>query len=469
MTGDTHKQSRFTLIPRMTRKAAGLVGLDAAISFDIGARAWSLISGPITSALLIAFFTPEIQGYYYIFLSILGFAQLIDMGGLNSTITPFLAHEWSKLRLNKDRNIEGDPEALSRLVSVGRISMLWFLIGAVVTLGALGTVGYVFINHRPAGGVSWQLPWLLLCVATSLNLGDRLLLMVLDGCNQVRQANTIRFIRSVASSLVLWTGIVAGLALWAPAAVALGSMAIVLAILGIRYRRFFAVFLKQPPGPVVSWRREMGPLQGRFAITAAASYLTYGTIIPITYYFHGAEAAGRVGMTWTIAQAVIVSSYSWVGTKAPQFGILAAKRDRAGLDRLAFRSGAYATAIAMLGSAALMVGLYFVGKVFPSVPTRLLPPLPMALFLFGGILSIVMGVLGTYIRAHKQEPMIVLVIVASVLFFGGMALFGKWFGPTGSAAAYVFVMAVVYVPWAFLIFRRFRATEYGTRGSAITV
>lgn len=71
-----------------------------------------------------------------------------------------------------------------------------------------------------------------------------------------------------------------------------------------------------------------------------------------------------------------------------------------------------------------------------------------------------------YMRAHKQEPLLTLVIIGSVFTLAGMAALAKLYGPAGSAGAYAGVQALWILPGAAIIFVRFRKRVYGEEDKA---
>lgn len=445
-------------------RVTGLLGLDSAISFDLLARVWSLGSGPVTSALIILHFTPEVQGYYFTFLSLAGMVALLDLGGVTPAINLFLSHEWSRLRLGPDRRVTGDPDARSRLISIGRFSLFWHAAWAPAVLIGLSLGGYFFLAGTPNAGIAWKQPWIALCLLATADLGSKVVLSLLEGTNQIGRANVIRLIRAVSSSLVLWTAIILGAQLWAnPLATAVGITVFVAAAYTFN-RRFLSTFLQRPEGSQVSWRKELAPLQWRFALAGITTFITYGLFIPMMYYFHGPETAGRAGFTWTVVQAVITVSAAWVNTKAPQFGMLAAARDRTGLDRLAKRSGAYVVVLGLLGSATLLGAVAILQHLAPGIAGRMLPLGPTALLLAGGMLANANGVMHIYMRAHKQEPLLALIIIGSIFTLASMAGLGKLYGPAGSAGAYAGVQALWILPGATFILIRFRRRMYPVSG-----
>jgi len=87
--------SKKELLPHLLH----LVGVDRAVGYAVLGNLTSLILGPVTVLLIAMRFSPEIQGYYYTFGSLVALQVLFEMG-LGQAIIPFASHEWSSLSLD---------------------------------------------------------------------------------------------------------------------------------------------------------------------------------------------------------------------------------------------------------------------------------------------------------------------------------------------------------------------------------
>lgn len=101
---------------------------------------WGVMAGPVTMILIARHFTPQLQGYHFTFSAILALNILVELG-FSNIVKYFAGCEWARLSLDASGRIVGDPDAYSRLVSLGRVSLRWYLlIGTVVAVG-VGTAG----------------------------------------------------------------------------------------------------------------------------------------------------------------------------------------------------------------------------------------------------------------------------------------------------------------------------------------
>src|SRR5688572_3707561 len=87
---------------RLAHRLAQSAQIDRAVFYVLAGRVWSFASGPITLVLIASQLTPQVQGYYYTFASLValqGFAEL----GLGIVIVQFASHEWAFLSLDRGR------------------------------------------------------------------------------------------------------------------------------------------------------------------------------------------------------------------------------------------------------------------------------------------------------------------------------------------------------------------------------
>src|SRR3989338_2896675 len=92
-------------------------GVDRAVLLGILTRLWSIVAAPLTMLLIAYKFSPQLQGYYYTFFSMIAFQLFIELG-LSNVIMQFASNEWAGLSFDKAGRIVGNKDALSRLQSL---------------------------------------------------------------------------------------------------------------------------------------------------------------------------------------------------------------------------------------------------------------------------------------------------------------------------------------------------------------
>jgi hypothetical protein len=413
------------------------------------------ITGPITAILILHFFSPEVQGYYYTFGSLLALQIFVELG-LSAIITTFAAHEWAALTIGSDGRITGDPPALARLAALAHLVLRWYLSAAAALLAILLAGGAWFFGVKTASNnVEWIAPWAVLCGFTALNFVMTPVWALLLGCGQIRQVNSYRLVESVLRSAVIWSSIALGAYLWSAA---LSSIAVVLAgtlFLTVRYRRFFASLIRAPAAQDWSWRKEIAPLQLRVGLSWLSGYFAFSMFTPVAFYFLGPSTAGQVGMTWAFVSGLSGLAATWIQVRSPEFGMLVAQRDFAGLDALARRTAWVGPLVCAGGGICGILALALLSGLRPDLAARFLPIGAVCLFVTAETFQQISMVQSTYLRAFKKEPFMWVSLGAGGIIGAGTLILTTLMGGYGSALSYLIGISVALL-WGTIIFVRFR-------------
>jgi len=434
--------------------------IDRAVFFGLLSRIWGLAAGGVTAILIAAYFSPEIQGYYYTFTTILALQVFVELG-LGTVAVQFASHEWSKLNLDESGHIVGDGDALSRLISVARVITPWFFFGGILVAAGLGAAGYLFFSSSPAHDINWVSPWFLLCAVTGLTIWLVPIWSLLEGCNQVASLYSFRFFQGLLVSAAVWMAILGGAELWTASISGITTLFCSMFFLKRRYWIFLkTLLLSKPDGPWISWRADMFPMQWRIALTWMSSYLYFSLFTPVLFKYHGPVVAGQMGMTWAIVGLVGSISISWLSPRVPQFGMLIAQKRYGDLDQLFWGITRIVTSVTFLVAASIWGGVCLLNALDHPLAirfaSRLLPPIPTGFFLLGQLLMVVSAPFSIYLRAHKEEPVMVVSVTAAILIALATLILGKYYSATGVSVGY-FLVHVIAVPFVFLIWSRCRA------------
>jgi len=415
----------------------------------------------VTIILIASCFRPEVQGYYYTFASLLALQVFVELG-LSQVIIQFASHEWSRLNLNEKGQIVGSAEALSRLVSLGQVTLRWYTVaGAIVSIG-LGLGGYVFFLRSPDTNVSWAGPWILLCALTGIRLFLLPVFSLLEGCNQVAAVYGFRLVEAVLRSVIIWISISIGTNLWAASISGAAGLLCAGVFLQRRYWQFLkTLFLCYSTGPRINWRTEILPVQWRIALSWLSGYLAFNLFTPILFHYHGAVIAGRMGMTWNLVTVQLSIASIFVLPKAPYFGMLIAQRRYVELDTLFWHLTKIVMVPSCLGAFAIWVFVYILYAHNLPLAGRVLSPLPTGLFLLATVIISLSFPMSTYLRAHKKEPLVFLSVVMGISVALSTFILGRFYSATGMAIGYLSIN-VLTLPFVMLIWRRCRdAWHYG--------
>jgi O-antigen/teichoic acid export membrane protein len=433
--------------------------IDRAVLFGLLSRTWGLIAGTATAILVATFFSPEVQGYYYTFTTLLALQVFVELG-LGTVAVQFASHEWSKLSLDDSGHIVGDDDALSRLGSLARLITTWFVVAGVLVAIGLGAAGYVFFSGTPDHDIDWFSPWLLLCAITGLTIWLVPIWSLLEGCNQVARLYSFRFFQGVLASVVVWIAILRGADLWTASVSGLAMLVCSAFFLKRRYWIFFkTLLLSEPQGPRIRWRTDMLPMQWRIALSWMSGYLYFSLFTPVLFKYHGPVVAGQMGMTWAVVGVVGSIPISWLSPRVPQFGMLIAQKSYRDLDRLFWKTTRIVTLVTVLVALSIWGAVCLLNAIDHPVAvhlaSRLLAPLPTSFFLLGQVLMVISAPFSTYLRAHKEEPAMVVSVTAAIAIALATLILGKYFSAMGVSIGY-FLVHVVAVPFVFLIWSRCR-------------
>jgi hypothetical protein len=441
--------------PRSSRFKSILLA-DPAVTFATLASITPMLTGAITVLLIATRFTAELQGYYYTFGSLTALQYLFEMG-LGQAVIQFASHEWASLKLSGEGRIVGDPDSLSRLVSLGKQAFRWYLLLAASVWIVLSAAGAIFFSRSADSGIHWSGPWLCLCFCLGLNLLMTPLFYLLQGCNQVSEYWFYRFIQQVLNGLSLWLAILIGAKLWtAPAASAVGLIWSVSFLL-LRYKNFVRQALFSSGGKsVIDWRSEVWPVQWKIVICWFSVYFTPQLFVPMLFKLTGPIAAGQMGIMVTVGGVLLGLSSNWVVTKAPLFGILIAKRKFEQLDEIFSRSFKASMAVAFLSSLSVLCCIWAINYLSLPLARRILPPPLSAIYIGAGMITIACVNLSTYLRAHKKEPLAAVYFVSTLCVAATTYLLCAKYGALGLVAGYLAVLLLIQLPLTMMVFRRSR-------------
>lgn len=429
--------------------------IDKAIIFVFLARGWQLLAGPTSIFLIAHFFRPNAQGFYYTFGSVLALQIFVELG-FSAVIINVSSHEWAYLRLDKTGAVIGEPDALSRLISLGRLIYKWYAIAGSIFIVGASIGGYFFFSQTNHPGINWQMPWFLLVFFTGLLLCILPFNVLLEGCNQVASVNQFRFRQGVVNNAALWITIALGGELWSLVAAAAAKLLLNLHFLLVQHQHFFKPFFTPPTNAKMAWSTEIWPMQWRLAVSSFTEYFAFALYNIIMFQYYGAAIAGQMGVTRQMVLSLELMAMAWVQTKIARFGGLIAQKKFAQLDRFWLRTSLFSLAVVTIGAVAVVFLIYLLNVFEIPLAERMLTVEPTAIFLLGSIMIHIPKCQIIYLRAHKQEPTVYMSAVVNLTTGGLVWLLGSRFGPMGASSAYL-IISIIMLVWTMQIWFRCRA------------
>ncbi len=439
------------------RRLSGLgtrLGIDRAVFLTLVGRVWGVGAGLVTIFFVTTALSPEQQGYYYTFYSLIALQVFAELG-LNYAIVQFGSHEMARLAWHPSGIVQGDPSARRRLQSLLHFALVWYGVAALLMVMVLLPFG-IHVFARAAGDATdgaLTVPWVLLVVFSALTLLINACTALLEACGRVADMALVRLSQSMAASVAVWAVLAVGGGLYAVAA---GCAMMVLAAgawLVVKFRRFLADLLfNREGGAGLAWRDEIWPFQWRIAISVMSGYLITQLFNPLLLASHGPVVAGQMGMSLQMIAAMNGAALAWITTKAPVYGQLIATRRRRDLDALFFRGLLQSSLVLVAGILAVLVALYGLSASGTPYATRVLPFPEFALLCLACLANHFVVSEAVYLRAHKEEPFMALAVVNGIGTALLTALLVPPLGSLGAVLAYTCTSLIVGLGGGTVVF-----------------
>jgi hypothetical protein len=446
-------------------KVAKLCGIDRAIAYTIVGKGFQILAGPITLLLIANFLSPEEQGFYYTFASVINLQIFFELG-LSFVILQFASHEKAALTWVGSQKLDGNPVAKKRLASLLRLAIKWYGITAILMMAILIPAGISFLSsNKSAINVPWQSPWALMVVSAGGMLFFSPLLAFLEGCGLVAGIAYVRAVQSLLGNLFLWSALALKTNLFAAAIPNLVGIVWIGTWLYRKYRYLFIDLLnyrKEQSTSIklkdseISWRNEIFPLQWRIALSWLSGYFIFFLFTPVLFKFYGPVIAGQMGMSLSITSAITGLAISWMSTKASPFGNLIAKKNYTELDRIFFPALWQSSGVAALGGITLLILVWLLHEIHHPVGKRFVELTPLTILCMATVANVYVYGLSVYLRAHKQEPFLFLSIVNGLFMCVSTFILGKFYGVNGMMIGYLAINALIGVGYGSFVFVRKR-------------
>lgn len=449
--------TRANAIAPAVRWLQHTLGIDRAIAFTVLARAWSSAAGLVTVLLIARFLSRAEQGYYYTFSSLVALQIVFELG-FSFVILQMASHERAHLDISPELEIAGDPVAHRRLASVIQKAVRWYSAAALLLAIFLLSAGSWFFSSHHQGGesVAWRIPWYANAIAATVTFQLDPILSFLEGCGFVANVARLRFMQAAIGSLLAWSALALHHGLFAPAMMIVGT-ASTAGVWLFGKRKLLLGLLRYDPGPDrIHWWAEVWPFQWRIAVSWLCGYFIYQLFNPVLFAYRGAVAAGQMGMSLSLANALQAVAISWLNTKAAPFGSLVAKREYVELDHRFFRALWQSVVVFLAASAVVIAGVLYLNVRHFRFADRLLSPFSIAGLLLATAVNVIVFGEALYLRAHKQEKFLLNSILGAVLVAPSAYFLGRFYGAKGIVAGNLAIAFLMGLPLGTYVFVKYR-------------
>lgn len=441
------------------RSVAQKMGVDKAIAYSSGARVIQGFTGVGSMFFISTFLTGVEQGFYFTFGSILALQVFFELG-LTGIITQYVAHEASHLTLDENGEYQGEEKYKSRLASLVHFCVKWYSVLAILIFVFLNVVGFIYFNKfgdNQGESVDWQTPWILISIATAVQLFVSPLTSILTGLGFVKQTSKISFYQQLITPLCTWIGLASGFKLYVTGIAYLINVSIwfvfvnkqgLLAIL----KNLWKVQIQER----VAYMAEIFPYQWRIALSWVSGYFIFQLFNPVLFATEGAVVAGQMGMTLQALNAISAFSMSWLNTKVPLYSKLIALKDYVELDIIFNKTLKQMASICAFLLLAFYLFVFVLrisqfelnGTVFGY---RFLDYVPMLLMMIPVFLQQFINSWATYLRCHKKEPFLANSVVGGILCMSSAFILGNAYGLYGITIGY-FTISTLMFPWGYWLY-----------------
>lgn len=448
-------------ISRTFKNIARKAGLDKAIAYSSSSRIVSGLAGVFAIFFISLFLTGVEQGFYFTFGSILALQVFFELG-LTGIMTQYVSYEASQLELdNESLKYEGEEIYKSRLASLVHFCLKWYAIIAVVAMGVLLIVGFVYFNRfgEEETLVDWKLPWILICVGTAIKLFQSPFNSIFMGLGMVKEMSEVGFYQQLITPIVTFGGLALGMKLYVTGIAYIAS--VILWQVYVHKKRYYQILVnlyKEKITEKVSYLKEIFPYQWRIALSWVSSYFIYQLFNPVLFATEGAIVAGQMGMTLQALNAIQSFAMSWINTKIPSMSRLIALDDFKTLD-ISFNKTLKQMFIICFSL--IVIFLSFIGLLGVTgfelkgtiVSERFLAIVPLVLLSATNLLNLFIYSWATYLRCHKKEPFLVASVCTAIANSISTCMLGKMYGLYGIVIGYL-IITIVFFFWGNAIYRK---------------
>lgn len=413
---------------------------------------WKLFSGPLLLVLIPLYLSAEAQGYWYTFVSLAALAVFADMG-FSTILLQFSAHEFAHLRFESDKTLVGSQEHLERLATLLRFAMKWSSGMGILAFPIILAVGFVVLNKKQTD-INWIIPWIVYGSASIVAFINSMLLSFIEGCNSVGEVQRIRFYISLVTVILTGILLVLDTELYALSiSLCMGGLSGTI-IIFYRYKHMLKQLFVLSGQVEYNWGKDTLPLIGRYAVSWMSGYFIFSIFTPIAFHYYGVIEAGQIGFSIAICTAIFGIANIWMTIIIPKINIYVARKDYETLNTIFKTHLVLAVFTYLLGASALFIIVIFFRDTLPF-SDRLVSPFSLAILVLSWLLQIIINGYAVYMRAHKEEPLMIPSFVSGVyitiatLFIAKYLPFEYFF--LGFLSSYLWGM-----PWVIAIFKRYK-------------
>ena len=289
--------------------------------------------------------------------------------------------------------------------------------------------------------------------ALNLNLSARL--AFIEAIGKVGNVARLRVVQSILGFLIMWYFMYAGAGLWIVIVVPLISVCA--SYLWLRKYDNVFNYNHQPLEAETSktnWSKDIFPLQWRIALSWISGYFIFNLFVPVAFRYFGPVEAGKLGIGITILNAVNTLSLSWAIAKQPVLTSYVARGERQKLRSLSRLIMKQVVITNLALSTAVITGVFVASRFGYELVQRIASVDVLIWIAIGGVINNFIAAGAIYMRAHREEPMVMASVGGSVLTLAVI-----WMSNGANIGRMMMlnmtIICLVGLPWFLFILYRF--------------
>ena len=415
------------------------------------------MAGGVLILLIPICLTSTIQGYFYVFTSLIALQVFFELG-INQVLIQFIAHEHGALNKIKNKFSSDNQKHLKTIHILEDNIKNWYAIAAPLFGVVVGLFGYFFIEFKGIlSEEKWVAPWVLLIVTSTINFYINSYLISYEGRGRIGDVSKLRVKQSIIGNFLMWIIIISGGELWAVSAVGMCSAVFTTCwlIKERQHQKFSPNFQNSMNVEYVDVKNKIMKLQWKIAISWICGYLSFQLFVPIAFSEYGAEEAGKLGLTMSIFGAIQTLGITWISAKSSIMGQNIATKNKIGLEKIfneSIKQSLIFTTLLIIFTLLIFIAM----DIFlPYYRNKFEGNYILFFLSIATVSNITIFSIATYLRAFKEEPMFSLSIATAILISLGL-YFGVKLGVNVMIAIYCLVTLFISLPWAYIIWKNYR-------------
>lgn len=369
------------------------MGVDAKVASGLVSKAATMMLGPVGSAIIVFKLDGEIQGIYYLFMSIVALRSFFELG-VGMSITQIAAHE------KMDANGKSIVHPAMVFASNDWLRSASLLFGVVVGIG-----GAAFLISKGYTQFSILGAWCLFIAVSAIRFSFDGVWAILTGADYVKETNYLLIVVQLILYAVQWTLLLSGAGLYA---FALSSLVVHIVQFVLVRRKFPWLFPRRdtvPEEEIFERRSGLLKLLKRSSQTFMTGYFVYQIQQPICFHLIGALGSAKLGLTQIIGMAFLTLPIIWVQSAFPSVAASVGAGNVAGgwsQYKLAWIRAAVLTVICFAAAVTAIEIL----RIIPRFSERLMGRADAMIFFAGLAIQTIASNTTFWPRSFKVEPFV---------------------------------------------------------------